>query len=347
MPKRRIAPAGALVAALLTPSPTAQPRIAFSRTFDDVRLRFLSTQLAVEGRGEWGFSAIVEADNDRLLFDTGNLPDTATANAKTLKVSLTGIRDVVLSHWHGDHTGGLSSVVAETGGATTIYAHPSIFDEKFSRGSPGQQVNSLRDRRASIESAHAVFNLSAEPREIRPGFVLTGSVPRTRPRDQRLPDTNLMRDGDRLIVDTVPDEQSLVINTRDGLIVLTGCGHAGVVNTVDHVRRLFPDRPIAAVVGGFHWFASADADVVEAASALQTLGVKRLMGAHCTLVEPIFTLRQHGWSREAASIGAVGSDFMLRRASASAAAEPLSPRGSTIAAVTAAPTTPSFCHPVR
>ena len=323
MTNRWMAAAAAVMLALVPAAGPAQPRVAFTRAFNDVRIRFLSTQLAVEGRGEWGFSALVEADDARLLFDTGNLPDTATSNAKVLKVSLAGIRDVVLSHWHGDHTGGLASALdlSRESGAT-IYAHPAIFDEKFARNPPQGQVNTLRDRRTSIEARHGTFNLSADPREIRPGFALTGSVPRTRARDQKLPDGSLMRQNGALVVDTVPDEQSLVINTRDGLIVVTGCGHAGVVNTVDHVRRLFPDRPVAAVVGGFHWFASPDADVVAAADALKTMGVTRLVGAHCTLVEPIFTLRQHGWTRESTAIGAVGTDFFLRRPASSAAADP-------------------------
>src|ERR1700757_3529525 len=112
MTTRWIAPIGVSLLALLAPALPAQPALTFSRTFDNVRIRFLSTQLAVEGRGEWGFSALVEADEDRLLFDTGNLPDTVTANANVLKVSLHGIREMVLSHWHGDHTGGLGSAIA-------------------------------------------------------------------------------------------------------------------------------------------------------------------------------------------------------------------------------------------
>jgi len=290
-----------------------------------------------------------------LLFDTGNLPDTATANAKVLKVGLNGVRDVILSHWHSDHTGGIASAIAAVGGGPiAIFAHPAIFDEKFVRNSPGAQVNALRDRRSAIEAQRATFDLSADPREIRPGFALTGSVPRVRTRDQKLPDGNLMREGDRLVVDIVPDEQSLIINTREGLVVVTGCGHAGVVNTVDHVRRLFPNRPVAAVVGGFHWFASPDAEVVEAANELHTMGVTRLMGAHCTLVEPIFTLRQHGWSREAAAIGAVGTDFFLRRPSSSAAAEPSRPtsvaataRASTSVSTSTSGSHSSNCHPVH
>ena len=362
MSKRWIAPAAAVMLTLAPAAGPAQPRLTFTRMFDNVRIRFLSTQLAVEGRGEWGFSGVVEADDARLLFDTGNLPDTATANAKVLKVSLTGIRDVVLSHWHGDHTGGLASALTAIGeSGATIYAHPAIFDEKFARAgrpalserseSKGAQVNGLRDRRAAIEAQHGTFDLSATPREIRPGFALTGTVPRPRARDQKLPDGNLMRQNGALVVDTVPDEQSLVINTRDGLVIVTGCGHAGVVNTIDHVRHLFPDRPVAAVIGGFHWFASPDADVVDAANELRVMGVARLMGAHCTLVEPIFTLRQHGWTRESAAIGAVGTDFLLRRPASSATLNPMLPSSVTAREVTvrspnAAPTS-SNCHPAN
>ena len=346
MSKRWVAAIGSVLLSLAPAAGPAQPRLTFTRTFDNVRIRFLSTQLAVEGRGEWGFSAVVEADDVRLLFDTGNLPDTATANAKALKVGLNGIRDIVLSHWHGDHTGGLSSALRSIGeDGAIIHAHPAIFDEKFSRASPGTQMNALRDRRTSIEAEHGTFNLSADPREIRPGFALTGSVPRSRPRDQKLPDGNLMREGGTLVVDTVPDEQSLIINTRDGLVVLTGCGHAGVVNTIDHVRRLFPDRPVAALVGGFHWFASPDADVVDAANELRTMGVGRLMGAHCTLVEPIFTIRQHGWSRESASVGAVGTDFFLHRPSSSALLMNLGEHEARAATTNTSASTASNCHP--
>ena len=302
--------------ASIVPSAMSQPRVAFTRTFNDVRVRFLSTQITTDSRGqaEWGFSALVEADDVRLLLDTGNLPGTVTANARVLNVPLEGVHDVVLSHWHSDHTGGLLSVLNALGSdGARIYVHPAIFDEKFSSASTTKQINALRDSRAAIEATHGHFDFSAEPRELRPGIVLTGSIPRVHERDQKLPPGNLMRQDSTLVVDTVPDEQSMVINTRDGLIVVTGCGHAGVVNTIEHVRNMFPDRPIAALVGGFHWFASGESDIVDAGDQLKKLGVLRLVGAHCTLVEPMFTLRQHGWSRDAAAVGTIGSDFSLHR----------------------------------
>jgi 7,8-dihydropterin-6-yl-methyl-4-(beta-D-ribofuranosyl)aminobenzene 5'-phosphate synthase len=265
---------------------------------------------------------LVEADEVRLLFDTGNLPGTVTANAKVLNAPLEDVHDIVLSHWHSDHTGGVLSVLDAVGSdGLKIFVHPAIFDEKFNSESTTKQINALRDNRAAIEAKHGRFDLSADPREIRPGLVLTGSIPRLHERDQKLPLGSLMRQGSTLAVDTVPDEQSLVVNTRDGLIVVTGCGHAGVVNTIEHVRQMFPDRPIAALIGGFHWFASSESDIVDAGEQLRKLGVSRLVGAHCTLVEPMFTLRQHGWSREAAAVGAVGSDFSLHRPASSVVSE--------------------------
>jgi 7,8-dihydropterin-6-yl-methyl-4-(beta-D-ribofuranosyl)aminobenzene 5'-phosphate synthase len=344
MSNRWVTPLVISAALLAVPSVPAQPNVALSRTFDNVRIRFLSTQLAANAavRSEWGFSALIEADDVRLLFDTGNLPDTVTMNARALGVGLEGVHDIVLSHWHPDHTGGVLALLAAVGaGETNIYAHPRIFDEKFRRAAPDMPANLLRQQRSAIEAARGVFRLSSEAREIAPGFALTGTVPRPHAADQKLPDIAVVREGEKLVIDTVPDEQSLIINTRDGLVVVTGCGHAGVVNTVEHVRSLFPNRPIAAVVGGFHWYASAESDVVEAGRQLRTLGVSRLTGAHCTLVEPMFTLRQHGWSREAAAIGAVGDDFVLRQTKATAVAmeDATPPAGRTSQAAG-----PAFCH---
>src|SRR5215471_14887300 len=107
----------AVMLAAVVPSAMSQPRVTFSRTFNDVRIRFLSTQITTDVRAEaeWGFSALVEADDVRLLLDTGNLPGTVTANAKVLNVPLEGVHDVVLSHWHGDHAGGVLSVLSAVG----------------------------------------------------------------------------------------------------------------------------------------------------------------------------------------------------------------------------------------
>jgi 7,8-dihydropterin-6-yl-methyl-4-(beta-D-ribofuranosyl)aminobenzene 5'-phosphate synthase len=298
--------------------PIAAPAMAptFGRTFDHVAIRYLSTQVSASqaGRAEWGFSALVEADDTRLLFDTGLGADTVTSNATALHIDLHGVHDIVLSHWHRDHVGGIRAVLAAQGATVDrparIFVHPAIFEAKVLREAPGQQVNGLREAKGAIEQAGGAFDPSAAPREIVPGMVLTGGVPRADASDQKLPLDFLA--ADTRARDTVPDEQALVVNTRDGLIVLTGCGHAGVVNTVRYVRQLFPARPVYAVVGGFHWFASAEPDIARAGDQLKALGVSRLEGAHCTLVEPMFVLRQHGWSRETAAVGAIGMDFHQR-----------------------------------
>jgi 7,8-dihydropterin-6-yl-methyl-4-(beta-D-ribofuranosyl)aminobenzene 5'-phosphate synthase len=303
--------AGPGLARLPAAEPPAAP--AFGRSFDHVAIRYLSTQVSASqaGRAEWGFSALVEADDTRLLFDTGLGADTVTSNAAALHIDLRGVHDIVLSHWHRDHVGGIRAVLAAQGATADrparIFVHPAIFEPKLLRDAPGQQVNALREAKGAIEQAGGAFDPSTAPREIIPGMMLTGGVPRADASDQKLPMDFLAADTQAR--DTVPDEQALVVNTRDGLIVLTGCGHAGVVNTVRYVRQLFPARRVYAVVGGFHWFASAEPDVARAGDQLKALGVSRLEGAHCTLVEPMFVLRQHGWSRETAAVGAIGVDF--------------------------------------
>src|SRR5262249_20646965 len=151
----------------------------------------------------------------------------------------------------GDHTGGVLSVLRAVGpGETRLHVHPAIFDPKFARGATDHQINDMRTRRAEIGAARGTFQVSSDAREIVPGMVLTGSIPRPLSHDQKLPASFVLASGE---TDPVPDEQALVINTRDGLVVLTGCGHAGTVNTATHVRSLVPNRPMAAIVGGFHW----------------------------------------------------------------------------------------------
>src|SRR5947208_3899750 len=164
MPTRSLNPILLAALVLVFVPPPAQPKLAFSRTFNDLRIRFLSTQVAAvlgsQGalRAEWGFGALVEADDARLLFDTGNLPDTVTMNARALSVGLQGVHDVVLSHWHSDHVGGVLSVLAAVGpGGTTVYAHPRIFDEKFKRASPDVPINDLREQASAIEAARGAL----------------------------------------------------------------------------------------------------------------------------------------------------------------------------------------------
>ena len=114
--------------------------------------------------------------------------------------------------------------------------------------------------------------------------------------------------------DSIPEDMSLVVNTDKGLVVLTGCGHAGVVNVVEYARHIVPSQPAYAVVGGLHLFAASDETLAWTAARLRASGLAALLGAHCTGIEAVFRIRQlAGLSRRTAVVAAVGSSFDLAR----------------------------------
>jgi 7,8-dihydropterin-6-yl-methyl-4-(beta-D-ribofuranosyl)aminobenzene 5'-phosphate synthase len=112
--------------------------------------------------------------------------------------------------------------------------------------------------------------------------------------------------------DTIPEDSSLIIATDEGLIVLAGCGHAGIVNTVEHARKSVEAKPIHAVIGGLHTFSASDAELAWTAEQLKAAGLRYLLAGHCTGIEAAFRLRQlAGLDRKTAVVSSVGSSFTL------------------------------------
>jgi len=144
-----------------------------------------------------------------------------------------------------------------------------------------------------------------------PGILVTGPVPRP------FPERNWSRSGQvqtpaGLVEDTVPDDQSVIIETAKGLVIVTGCGHAGIVNIVTDANAHFKGQPVIAIIGGLHLFAASDATVDWTADRLKKSGVRYLIGAHCTGIEAVYRLRKRmGLGRKTAVVGAVGASFNL------------------------------------
>jgi 7,8-dihydropterin-6-yl-methyl-4-(beta-D-ribofuranosyl)aminobenzene 5'-phosphate synthase len=116
------------------------------------------------------------------------------------------------------------------------------------------------------------------------------------------------------VEDNVPEDTAVVINTARGLVVISGCGHAGIINTLEHAKKMITDAPVEAAIGGFHLFGATDAALAWTSERLRALGVRHLLGAHCTGIEAVFRLRQlTGLSRATAVVGAIGSTFTLGR----------------------------------
>ncbi|HEU0094694.1 MAG TPA: MBL fold metallo-hydrolase [Vicinamibacteria bacterium] len=249
-----------LVALLLAaPSPvqasTPAASAAASARVKSLKILILSTMLADEGIGEWGFSALVEVDGHRILFDTGARPTTVLENARELKVDLAGVPEVVLSHNHSDHTGGLLTLrkdvqARDEKALARVHVGRGLFWSRPTADGTGESNLPLKTR-ADYAAAGLTFIEHDSAQQILPGVWLTGPVPRVHP-ERNWSGKGRVRTPEGLVEDTIPEDQSLVFDTDRGLVILAGCGHAGIVNTVEYARKIVRPAPIHAIVGGLH-----------------------------------------------------------------------------------------------
>lgn len=292
----------ALLVLLLAPLPALAGQVG------KLKVTVLSTMMADQGVGEWGYAALVEVDGRKILYDTGARPETVLANARDLKVDLSGIEDVVLSHHHGDHTGGflvLRKALAAQNPKALSRVH--VGEGFFAPGSQGFRA-AIPKLKADVEAAGAVFVVHKGPVELAPGVWLTGPVARQTD-EKNFPTAWKLVNGAQ---DDVPEDMAMVFDTAEGVVALTGCGHAGVINIVKAARAMTAGKPVLALIGGLHLFQNTDAQLDWAGAELKTAGVRYLLLGHCTGIEATMRLRQAtGLTRKTAAYGATGATFEL------------------------------------
>jgi 7,8-dihydropterin-6-yl-methyl-4-(beta-D-ribofuranosyl)aminobenzene 5'-phosphate synthase len=194
---------------------------------------------------DWGFSCLIEGTEKTILFDTGTDPLILMHNVKVMNVDLKKLELVVISHNHGDHTGGLPAVLERNPNVTVFF--PVSFPAEF-----GRRVENLKSKAQTVD----------KPLEICRNVYLTGEM------------------GD------VIKEQSLIVNSPKGLIIVTGCSHQGIVNILRRAKEIL-DRPIRLVFGGFHLLNKSEAEVREIIAAFKELKVEQCGATHCTGDGPI------------------------------------------------------------
>ena len=295
-----------------TPHPEATPAAG---PVHALRVTVLSTNVTDAGIGEWGFSALVEVDGHRILFDTGLYPDTVIKNAKELGIDLSDVENVVLSHFHDDHTGGLLTLrktLARRNPAalSRAYVGKGFFWSRPSNRGEGNQMIAERSR---YEALGGTFIETTEPRQLYPGVWLSGAIPRINPEHNWGPPLKVQT-PQGITDDFVHEDLALFVDTEAGLVVITGCGHAGIINTLEFARARFREAPIDAVIGGFHLIDLDDAQLDWTADQFRKLGVMNVVGAHCTGLEAVYRIRQRaGLTRKSCVVGAVGSSFTLNK----------------------------------
>jgi 7,8-dihydropterin-6-yl-methyl-4-(beta-D-ribofuranosyl)aminobenzene 5'-phosphate synthase len=241
-------------------------------------------------RAEHGFSALVTTrsgtTSSTLLFDTGASPDALAVNAGRLGIDVGGLQGVVLSHGHFDHAGGFEGLARLRGrSGLPLAVHPAIWTRRRLElpGGQARELPTLSPGALEREGFEVIER--RQPSVLVGGMLITGEVDRVTEFERGMPPAHQAWDGHRWQHDpTVIDDQALVVNVRGrGLVIVTGCGHAGVVNIIRQAMRLTGVSRLLAVIGGFHLSGPAFEPVIEpTVAALTELAPELIVPGHCT-----------------------------------------------------------------
>ena len=269
--------------------------IDMTATDNSEMIRRAGKRVAVEQRksvlAEHGFSAVVRTTvgerTRTMLFDFGFSEIGAAFNARTLGVPMGEIEAVALSHSHGDHTGGfgeLMKMIGKTG--TELVVHPAAFRTpryvKFDEGKSKSQHPPFTRQMAQEAGTKVVA--TKDPWPMLGGDVLfRGEIPRRTTFETGLHDA-YYEEGGVEKTDSIDDDTSLVMNLRGkGLIILSGCAHSGIVNTVNRAREVTGIGAVHVIMGGFHInHAPSDPLVTQTVDALKKLAPRYIVPTHCT-----------------------------------------------------------------
>jgi 7,8-dihydropterin-6-yl-methyl-4-(beta-D-ribofuranosyl)aminobenzene 5'-phosphate synthase len=235
-------------------------------------------------KAEDGLSLLIEHSGKKILFDMG-LSDLYLRNSAILGLDLTDIDFLVLSHGHDDHTGGLPFFSkAFPDRRVNLIAHPDLFERKLfedgtSIGSPITLERAKREFQVTLTKASY---------ELAEDIIFIGEVPREYEKPEAI--GYHYQDGE-LKPDFVHDDGSLIFILGKGLVVVTGCAHAGILNIVKYAQKLI-DRDVYAVIGGFHLLEVTESRLENIIKNFKEMDIKKIFPGHCTGLEAICRMRR-------------------------------------------------------
>ncbi|HHT0330683.1 TPA: MBL fold metallo-hydrolase [Raoultella planticola] len=218
-----------------------------------------------------GLCILLDDGDSRILFDTG--PDeTFIRNARLMNEPLSNLSAVVLSHGHYDHIGGVNWLNS----GTRIICHPDVVRERYACVRvPGKAIPVKKlSRHLNFTGENVLF--SKGPHAVGKRFTWTGEIPVEKPVAYGITD---VRTG---ALDYVPDEGALIWRSSRGLVIITGCGHRGLENTIRHCRNITREENIYAVIGGLHLRTVSPLKLINLMKFLREINPEKIMGCHCT-----------------------------------------------------------------
>jgi 7,8-dihydropterin-6-yl-methyl-4-(beta-D-ribofuranosyl)aminobenzene 5'-phosphate synthase len=263
--------------------------------------------VGVDVIAEWGLSILIEAGADTYLFDTGSWHNTCVYNAKmVLNKKLDTVNKIILSHGHFDHTGGLLSVLqaindpfAHEARKIEIITHPDVYKSKCIKISSGNIYIGIPYQKELLKSYGASFILTSEPTWLDENIVTTGEIEMSTDYES-IEKHFVVQENDKFIQDSIADDQGIIIKTSKGLVVITGCAHRGLINTLLHAKRITDEDRIYMVLGGTHLIDASLERINKTIEALKELKVQKIGVSHCT-----------GATASALLAQAFGNDFFV------------------------------------
>jgi len=285
---------------------------------------------------EHGFAALIDLQDTgiRILWDAGITPLALLENMKRMEIDPRTIKKIVLSHGHDDHTAGVTDLLRwldirpkakEWGSEATmeemgrwaqvqripVIAHPGAFRERWFVDKEGKRMGPvLPPPRAEWEAVGAEVILSEGPYELGPGCWTTGEIPRLSFEKSGRPSTLFYRQDDQFVRDDIEEDQAIVLYVKDkGLVILSGCAHSGIVNTINAAREISGVERVWAVLGGFHLARATEDEIQETVAAVKKFKPVMIVPSHCTGFKVVcrFAARMP----EEFALGIVGTTYLF------------------------------------